>query len=231
MMRAFVVLAIGLVALSACGGGAAPAAQASAATTATIAPAAATQAAAATASGPSLLDLLKSGKATTYKVTYTWTITTGGQTTTAQQTWYAKAPNTRFDYSLGQGASFSVFSLPDGTFVCTAVGGSAFCQKSSGQAAFGQNPTADLALQLQDKPDQFNASFAGAQTIAGQQAQCYTVRSLAGAGFGDVTSCYSSNGVPLKTTISAQGSTMTMEATAFSTAVSDADFKLPGPVR
>jgi outer membrane lipoprotein-sorting protein len=229
-MRPLIGPAIALLFASACGGSAAPAAQAPAAATATAAPAATT---AASAAGPNIADLLKAGKASTYKVTYTWSITTGGQTTTAQQTWYYKAPNARFDYSLGQAGSFSIFALADGTFVCTSAGGSTFCQKSAGPSAFGQNPAADFALQLQDRPDQFNATFTGTETIAGQQAQCYTVRSLGttAAGGGDVSSCYSSGGVPLKTSISAQGSSFTMVASAFSTSVTDADFALPGPVR
>jgi len=85
--------------------------------------------------------------------------------------------------------------------------------------------------QLQGDPTKFNAAFTGSQTIAGQQAQCYNVKSLAGGAFGDVSTCYSSNGVPLKTTITAQGTSVTMEATAFSTNVTDADFALPAAVR
>ena len=167
----------------------------------------------------------------TYKATYKWSITAGGQTQTSEQTWYYKSPNSRFDFSAGPGATFSVFSLTDGTYLCTNAGGQAFCQKSGDQAAFGQNPAADFALQLQGDPSKFNASFAGTQTIAGQSAQCYSVKSLAGGAFGDVTSCYSSNGIPLKTTINGQGTTLVMEATAFSTTVTDADFKLPAAVR
>src|SRR6266542_1895866 len=228
MKRVLIVLAASAIALAACGAGATPSGQGS---TATVAPAASvaasTQTAGATASGPNIADVIKAGKATTYKATYKWTITAGGQTTTSEQTWYYKAPNSRFDYSIGPGASFSVFSLADGTFVCTNAGGTAFCQKSADQAALGQNPAADFALQLQGDPSKFNASFTGTQSIAGQQAQCYTVKSLAGTTFGDVSTCYSSAGVPLKTTITAQGQTFVMEATAFSTTVTDADFKLP----
>src|SRR5712692_3299913 len=227
-MRVLTVLAIALIALSACGGASTTVQTTTAATTQaarTAAPAAST------ASGPSILDLLKAGKATTYKATYKWSITAGGQTQTSEQTWYYKAPNSRFDFSAGPGATFSVFSLADGTYVCTSAGGTAFCQKSGDQAAFGQNPAADFALQLQGDPSKFNASFTGSQTIAGQQAQCYSVKSLAGGAFGDVTTCYSTNGIPLKTTINSQGSTLVMEATAFSTTVTDADFKLPAPVR
>ena len=62
-------------------------------------------------------------------------------------------------------------------------------------------------------------------------AQTTFGKSIAAGAFGDVSACYSSTGVPLKTTISASGSTITMEATAFSTAVTDADFALPAAVR
>jgi outer membrane lipoprotein-sorting protein len=230
-MRLLPVLATTLIALSACSGAATTTAGATAATTTAAATTqAAGTAAPATASGPSILDLLKAGKATTYKATYKWSITAGGQPTqTSEQTWYYKAPNSRFDFSAGPGATFSVFSLTDGTYVCTTAGGQAFCQKTD--AALGQNPAADLALQLQGDPSKFNASFTGSQTVAGQQAQCYNVKSLAGGAFGDVTTCYSTNGIPLKTTINSQGTTLVMEATAFSTTVTDADFKLPAPVR
>lgn len=231
-MRVLPVLAIALIALSACGGSTSTTTSTSAATTAAATQAASTTAAAATtASGPSILDLLKAGKATTYKATYKWSITAGGQTQTSEQTWYYKAPNARFDFTAGPGATFSVYSLTTGTYLCTSAGGQGFCQKSADQAAFGQNPAADFALQLQGDPSKFNASFTGTQTVAGQQAQCYSVKSVAGGAFGDVTTCYSTSGIPLKTTINSQGSTLVMEATAFSTTVTDADFTLPAPVR
>jgi hypothetical protein len=218
------------IVLAACGGSAAP--SGAAATTAAAATATqSTTAAAATTAGPNIADVLKAGKATTYKATYKWSVTAGGQTTTSEQTWYYKAPNSRFDFSAGPGAVFSVYSLADGTYVCTSAGGQGFCQKSADQAALGQNPAADFALQLQGDPTKFNASFTGSQSIAGQQAQCYTVKSLAGGAFGDVSTCYSSTGVPLKTTINSQGSALVMEATAFSTTVTDADFTLPAAVR
>lgn len=232
-MRILTVLAIALLALTACGGAASPAANApatTAASTTTTAAATSAATAAATAAGPNIADVLKAGKATTYKVTYNWTISGGGQNVTSQQTWYYKAPNARFDFSAGPGATFSVYALPDATYVCTSAGGSNFCQKSAGgQGAFAQNPAADFATQLQTNPGQFNASFAGTQTIAGQQAQCFSVKGVATTGFGDATTCYTSSGVPLKTALTAQGQTLTMEATAFTTNVSDADFVPPSP--
>jgi outer membrane lipoprotein-sorting protein len=230
MMRLSILLSGAAIALAACGGAASPAAQAPTATAGSVA--GSTQSTTTSAAGgPNIADLLKAGKNTTYKATYTWTIAAGGQSTTSTQTWYSKAPNSRFDYSVGPGASFSIFSLADGTYLCTTAAGSSFCQKASGQAAFGQNPAADFALQLQGDPSKFNATFTGSQSIAGQQAQCYKVQSIAAGAFSDVSTCYSSTGVPLKTTITASGSTVTMEANDFSATVNDSDFALPAAVR
>jgi hypothetical protein len=235
-MRRFSVCVIAIV-LGACGGAAAPSVQAPATTSAAATAAPATQAAGApgaptaTASGPSIADILKAGKLSSYKVTYKWTVTAGGQTQTSEQTWYYKAPNARFDFSAGPGSLFSVFTLPDGSYVCTTAGGQSFCQKSPGGTGLDANPAASFGLQLQDHPEQFNSSFQGTRSIAGQTAQCYGVKSLAAGAFGDVTSCYSSAGVPLLTQIKSPGQEFTMEATSFSTTVSDADFKLPGVVR
>jgi len=236
-MRQLTALIAATIALAACSGAAPPtpqstqATQASASTAVSTAAVAATKAPSAPTSGPNISDVLKAGKATTYKATYTQSITAAGQTAATEQTWYAKGANTRFDFSAGPGALISVYSLADGTFLCTSAGGTAFCQKTAAQAAFVQNPAADFALQLQGDPSKFAASFTGSQTLAGQQAQCFSVKSVAGGAFGDVNTCYSSNGVPLKTTIAAAGSTVTTEATAFTTDVSDADFVLPAAAR
>ena len=218
------------VLLAACGGSASPAAQAPTVTTAAAASTGATATSAApvtTPSGPNVADLLKAGKLSTYKVTYKWTIVAGGQTQTSEQTWYYKAPKARFDFSAGPGSLFSVFTLEDGSYVCTTAGGQSFCQKSPGGTGLDANPAASFGLQFQDHPEQFNASFQGTRSIAGQTAQCYGVKSVAAGAFGDVTSCYSSNGVPLLTKMASQGQEFTMEASNFSTTVTDADFKLP----
>lgn len=227
-MRRSVVCAIAIL-LAACGGAAAPSAQGPASTTA-AATTAATQGATsapATASGPNIADILKAGKLSTYKVTYKWTITAGGQTQTSEQTWYYKAPKARFDFSAGPGAIFSVYTLEDGTYICTGAGGQTFCQKGPAGSGLDANPAASFGLELQGHPEQFNSSFQGTKSIAGQTAQCYGVKALTGAAFGDVTSCYSSSGVPLLTHIKSPGQEFTMEASSFSTSVTDADFKLP----
>jgi hypothetical protein len=230
-MRLFTICATAIL-LAACGGAAAPSAQGPVSTTAAATTAAAqatttAPAAQATASGPNINDILKAGKLAAYKVTYKWTTTAGGQTQMSEQTWYYKAPKARFDFSAGPGAVFSVYTLPDGTYLCTGAGGQTFCQKGPAGSGLDANPAAAFGLQLQDHPEQFNSSFAGTRSIAGQTAQCYAVKSPAGTAFGDVTSCYSSSGVPLLTQMKSQGQEFTMEASSFSTSVSDADFVLP----
>lgn len=68
------------------------------------------------------------------------------------------------------------------------------------------------------------------RSIAGQSAQCFGIKEKAVAGaFGLETGriCYAANGVPLLMQSKGTGYDMTFEATAFSTSVSDADFKLP----
>ena len=225
-MRRLGICAIAIL-LAACGGAAAPSAQGPVSTTAAAATAQGATAAPATASGPNIADILKAGKLSAYKVTYKWTITAGGQTQTSEQTWYYKAPKARFDFSAGPGAVFSVYTLEDGTYVCTGAGGQTFCQKGPAGSGLDANPAASFGLQLQDHPEQFNSSFQGTKSIAGQTAQCYGVKALTGTAFGDVTSCYSSSGVPLLTQMKSPGQEFTMEASSFSTSVTDADFKLP----
>lgn len=234
-MRALLGIRVGalLVAIACSGTSTAPAPAPAAGASSTAPAAAATTsapAAQATASGPNIADLLKAGKLSSYKVTYKWTITGGGQTQTSEQTWYYNAPKARFDFSAGPaagGGTFSVYTLEDGTYLCTSAGGQSFCQKSPPGSGLDANPAASFGLQLQDNPDRFNSSFQGSRSIAGQTAQCYGVKALTGSAFGDVTSCYSSTGVPLLTQIKSQGQEFTMEATNFSTSVSDADSKLP----
>ncbi len=238
-MRRIIGMGAAFLFAVACGGGGsqtAPATQAASAepmAAATSAPTSTITASQPTQAGPKLIDLVKAGRLASYKVTYKWTVSGQGQSMDSQQTWYYKPPKARYDYALAGagGATFSVYALEDGTYFCTNAGGTAFCQKTSAEAAFQQNAAADFDLQVSGKPDQFSATFTGSKTIAGQQAQCFGVKSLAGGAFGDVTSCYSTTGIPLSMQVSSQGSSFSMEATSFSTTVSDADFKLPGPVR
>jgi len=233
MKRLFGVV-IAMAFAAACGGGgtspSAASQPASAAVTSAPTSAATTAASPSTQTGRSFLDLVKQGKLTAYKVSYKYTIAAGGQSLEGVQTWYYKPPKARYDYSVGGagGGTFSFFKLEDAAYFCTNAGGTSFCQKIPGGGVQG-NAAADFDLQVGTTPDQFSATSTSSRTIAGQQAQCFAVKATAGAG--DVNGCYSSSGIPLFMQFASPQGSSTMEATSFSTTVSDDDFKLPGPVR
>ena len=92
-----------------------------------------------------------------------------------------------------------------------------------------QNAAALANRDLVDHPDQWGGTFKETRTIAGAQAYCYDVKSLAAAsaGVSAGTFCYSKEGVPLLSQFTVQGASWSMEATSFSTTVTDADFALP----
>ena len=227
--------------LTACGGGAsttttasagASAAATSAATTTPSAGGGASSAPSA-ASGPKLSDVLAAGKLSTYKITYKISATgAGADAMNGEQTWYFKPPRTRFDFSSSQGGqvtTISYFKLPEGTFFCSGSGGDAQCF-NGGQAGIGSLIDSNIAMNTQqgliDHPEQYGATFKEMKTIAGQTGYCYTVTGTA-ASFNTGTFCYTKEGLALLSQYTAQGATLSMEATNVSTTVADSDFKLP----
>jgi hypothetical protein len=147
------------------------------------------------------------------------------------QTWYFKAPKSRFDFSTsfgGQKTTISFFNLPDGSYYCFGGAGQPVSCLSVGGVGspLDQNAAAMTQRSLMDNPDKFGAAFKETKTIAGQTALCYDVTGGAGT-FGAGTFCYSKAGLALLSQFSMQGSTWSMEATNVSTTVADADFTLP----
>ena len=224
-------LMLASVVLAACGGGGtAP----SGGATESGEPAAASQAPGAASAAPSgdadpkFADILRSGKAASYKVTYKFTSTGSGQSGTSEQTWYFKPPKTRLDMigddGYGGTTKISMFFLDTGSFLCTEAGGDKSCLQVSADAAAGQN----VGFEIQDSlaSGSFDGTFRERRTIAGQQALCYVVRGAA-ALFTEGTFCYTQSGIPLLSTWATGGASFTMEATAFSTSVADSDFTLP----
>lgn len=205
------------------------AAATSAATQAAAATAAVT--ASATASAQSLSALLAAGKVKEYKITYKIAATGGGaEALSGDQTWYFKPPRSRFDFSTnmgGQSTTMSIFTLPEGSFMCFAAAGQSQCL---GTPATGSPLDANQAILTQramvENPGQYGATFTGAKTIAGQQGQCYDVAATAGA-FSKGAFCYTKEGIQLSSAFAVQGSTWSMEATNLSTTVPDSDFTLP----
>lgn len=239
------IVALALVA-SACGGASSPGAAATAAPTApgaaaTQAPATAAPAAAATAAATAaptvdpdkaLIDLLRSGKAGAYKVTYTVSQTGGGSSSTSTISQAYKPPFFRTDMSVtdaGQTQTFTTIVRPEGTFLCAALTGAPGCFSFGAGGAGGLGVPA-APDPIPDDLTGWNLVPSATRSIAGQQARCFSFSGAAAAG-AETTGCYSKEGIPLLVSSKAAGSEVTMTATAFSTTVTDADFTLPYPVQ
>ena len=119
-------------------GGSAPTATGGASASVGATSATATQTAAATSAAtaagsaqPGLGSLLSSSKTQEYKVTYKVTATgTGAEALSGNQTWYFKPPRSRFDFTTsfgGTATTMSIFTLPEGSFMCFAMAGQSQC--------------------------------------------------------------------------------------------------------
>ena len=222
------VLVFAFVIAASCGGAATPTGTTTgaAATSAVVPSGAATGGP--SAGGASFGQILGSAKANEYKVTYKLTAAGGGE-----QSWYFKPPKTRYDFSsgvAGQTATVSIYSLPDGTYMCFGgTGVTAQCIGMSGlDTALQQNPAALYQQSMFQHPEQFSAVLVETRQIAGQQAQCFDVKSaVTTAVLTDGRFCYSTQGILLLQRFGAQGGALDMEATSLSTTVPDSDFTLP----
>ncbi len=173
--------------------------------------------------GPNFLQLMGGARNAAYKVTYRMSGAGAGQGTSVDQTWYIKPPKSRWD----MGSDMSIYVLEDGFYQCTRSGGTATCLQLGPAQGGLQSPGFQAQMEMQDKPDQFNPTYQGTRQIAGQQAHCYALNPAATLSIGQGTFCFSSQGVMLLMEARSQGSEFRMEATSYSTSVSDGDFTLP----
>jgi hypothetical protein len=216
------------VAAAAACGGAAPTSTTASSETATqaLAPSVGLVTSGPSASSASFAQLLGSARTGEYKVTYK--MAAGGE-----QSWYSKPPKTRYDFGStvsGQTSLVSIYSLPDGTYMCFGgTGVAAQCIGMTGlDTALQQNPAALYQQAVFQHPEQFTAVLVESRQIAGQQAQCFDVKSaVAIAILTDGRFCYSSQGVLLLQRYGAGAGAYDMEATSMSTTVPDSDFTLP----
>lgn len=239
-------LALALTLVVSCGGAApastsgagasagATSAGSTAAGAATGAPATAQPATPAGASQPKLTELLGAAKQSQYKITYKITATgNGAEAMSGDQSWYFKPPRSRFDFSSdmgGQRTTMSVFTLPDGSYMCFAMAGQTQCLATPATGSpLDQNQAAMTQRSMIDNPAGFGATFKETKTIAGQQGLCYDVTptAVAAGGFSKGTFCYTKEGLTLLSQFTVRGSSWSMEATSVSTTVPDSDFTLP----
>ena len=188
----------------------------------------------ASASQPKLNELLSAAKLTQYKITYKITGTgQGAEALSGDQTWYFKPPRSRFDFTSdmgGQKTTMSIFTLPDGSYMCFATAGLTQCLSTPATGSpLDQNQAAMTQRSMIDNPGQFGATFKELRTIAGQPGLCYEVAATGAAagGFSKGTFCYTKEGIQLLSQFTVQGSSWSTEATNVSTTVPDSDFTLP----
>ena len=178
--------------------------------------------------GASFGQILGAARTSEYKVTYKLSAAGAGE-----QSWYFKPPKARYDFSSsagGQISTVSIYALPDGTYMCFGgTGVAAQCIGMSGlDTALQQNPAALFQQSMFLHPEQFSAVLVETRQIAGQQAQCFDVKStVVIATLGDGRFCYSPQGIMLLQRFGAGGSPLDMEATSLSTTVPESDFTLP----
>jgi hypothetical protein len=128
----------------------------------------------------------------------------------------------------GSRVTISYFSLADGNFYCLALAGASQCFRVGAGVGspLDANPLIITQQQMLANPSQFPATFKENKTIAGQAGLCYAVTGAAGT-FGAGTFCYTRDGLTLFQQFTAQGTSITTEATNVSTTVPDSDFTLP----
>jgi hypothetical protein len=159
-----------------------------------------------------------------YRVAYSIISNAGGQQTVSQMTQYMKGTDKlRMDSSFESMESRTY--LVDGAYYsCSSQQGTWTCMKITIPADDSTTSMDDVALHKDD----YQITADGTMQVAGVTAACYRVT---GKSIEYSRSCYSPEGVPLyvkMTSISQGGAFDTeMEATSYSTSVSDSDFALP----
>lgn len=178
-------------------------------------------------------DLLNLGEgidAVTGQITYEFSTTSAGTTTTSTMTYYMAPPNSRVDFETG-GAVIIAITKPDISYSCTESGGQGLCFEGEGGTGESLLPIVEQwtdAEQLGAYLDALGDADVDIfdDTIAGQDASCYTVTGNVG---GEVTStfCFSDSGLMLLASNESAGSGYEMRAIEASDDVDDSVFEPP----
>jgi hypothetical protein len=165
------------------------------------------------------------------KISYDFTSSSGGTESGGTFTLYWKPPDSwRLDITV-DGEATAIISTAGASYICTDAGGQGQCLETPAT----QIPVPFLGSFLDaDAYESLVAgTFAGVEvdrseeTIAGQDAQCYTASGAVEGEEREGQFCFSSDGVPVRMSVGATGSEFTMEATSVETSVADADFEPP----
>ncbi len=160
-----------------------------------------------------------------WKVAYTITTTTNGQTVTSAMTQYVKGSDRiRMDLAT-QGVETRTY-LTDKVYTSCMNQGSWTCFKIDAPNQTGAADTQATEQQMQDDIAAYNVVADGTKSVAGVTATCYKITEKAQQGF-LYRYCFSKEGVPLYLYILTGGATTEMTATSYTTSVSDSDFTPP----
>jgi len=157
-----------------------------------------------------------------YKATYNIR-TTGEQAFSSTMTQYVKGSKFRIDSST-QGQASSIFYIDSKVYMCSKPTGAWMCfefPNTSNQSL--EDQTSEM---VKDNPENYAITPLLPRTIAGTLATCFQAV-ITGENAGTVEFCFSPEGVPLYTHTVASGTEYTMEATSYTTSISDSDFSLP----
>lgn len=150
-----------------------------------------------------------------YKVVYQ---VTAGTAASYEMTEYLKGGNMRTDIALS-GMQSRTYVISGKVTSCILAGTTWSCNALPSQ----NTQSVDIGEQLKADPSKYAITADGTQTVAGVAATCYKVVGTDAT----VRYCISSEGVPLYVKTTAQGMDVVMQATSYSTSVTDADFALP----
>lgn len=164
--------------------------------------------------------------------TITYQFTSTGGTGDGSYVLYWNPPDQwRVDFDIS-GSEASYIKNADGTFICTPEGdGTGTC--ISYPVGIPPVPFLGTFLVPDDYQNFVEGSFGGVDadtstdTIAGLNANCYSVTSSITGAEGEFQWCVSDDGLPLRVKASAAGEEFTYEATAAESNVDSADFTLP----
>jgi hypothetical protein len=175
------------------------------------------------------------GRALDQELKITYQFAGGGLDGTMTLAWLP--PNSwRVDLASADG-DFTLINAGEGSFFCTSDGGEGTCLSIPG----GGDALDVPFLGFLTNPDELSSfvvgSFAGvdversSDSIAGEDVTCYSVAGEVEGEEGSGTFCFNDDGVMLRMQASSPEGDFTLEATDFSSDVSEADFEPPYPVQ
>jgi hypothetical protein len=181
---------------------------------------------------PSFDELALRSESLTFKGTYKVSVSNSEQSVAADYTIYVRPPQYRVDVDGMPATSQSVFVLEDAAYGCQSAGGTTSCVAVPKQAAFDQILALQQHRRLSQDTANFERIYEGAREIAGVRGYCFSVKPKTDSSGHTMFAvsgkiCYGAQGLPLLMQTQLLGMDITLEATSFSSQVSDADFKLP----